>query len=71
MKREQKTIRDRVHKPLPPGVTLLTRADLCTRWRCSPSTLKRMEKSGFLRPVRLRSNVRYRVDQIEQIESAS
>ncbi len=37
-------------KPLRPGplagpATLLTRADLCARWRCSLSTIKRMDPS--------------------------
>jgi hypothetical protein len=62
-------------KPLPSAplagpATSLTRADLCARWRCSLSTLKRMEEDGFLTPVRLRGNVRYKTTQIQAIESA-
>jgi hypothetical protein len=63
-------------KTLPPGpfagpVTLLRRADLCARWRCSISTIKRLEADGSLTPIRLRGNVRYKTTDIEAIESAS
>ena len=50
---------------------LLTRLDLCERWRTSRETLKRRERAGILTALRLGRLVRYRVSQIEQIEKES
>jgi hypothetical protein len=48
---------------------LLTRHQLANRWQVSIETLKRREKSGILPPLKLGSIVRYRLMDIEQIES--
>jgi len=49
---------------------LFSRKDLATRWNCSIETLKRREKSGILNPTILGRLVRYKLEEIESIESA-
>ena len=49
---------------------LFSRKDLATRWNCSIETLKRREKSGILNPTVLGRLVRYKLEEIEAIESA-
>jgi len=48
---------------------LLTRLDLCERWRTSRETLKRRERRGILPFLKLGRQVRYRLSDIEQIEN--
>ena len=50
---------------------LLTRLDLCERWRTSRETLKRREKAGILTALRLGRFVRYRLRDVERIEKES
>ena len=48
---------------------LLTRLELARRWKVSIETLKRRERAGILRPVRLDGRViRYRVSDVLRIE---
>jgi hypothetical protein len=47
---------------------LLSRADLKERWACSLKTLKRREKDGLLRPLRLGGKVKYRLSDIVEAE---
>ena len=51
------------------AVRLLTRKDLSDRWQLSVETLKRRERSGILRPLKLGRGVRYRLDDIERLEA--
>lgn len=48
--------------------TVLTTAELCERWRCTPRTLERMARDGRIRRVKLRGGVRYPVEEILRIE---
>ena len=48
--------------------TVLTTAELCERWRCTPRTLERMARDGRIRRVKLRGGVRYPVDEVRRIE---
>jgi hypothetical protein len=50
---------------------LLTRFELCHRWRTSRETLKRRERAGLLTPLKLGRGVRYRLSEIEKIERAA
>ena len=52
----------------PQQLTVLTTAELCERWRCTPRTLERMARDGRIRRVKLRGGVRYPVDEIMRIE---
>jgi hypothetical protein len=47
---------------------LLTRFDLCKRWRTSRETLKRRERLGILPCLKLGRQVRYKLSDVEQIE---
>ena len=47
---------------------LLNRSDLKDRWGCSLETLKRREKRGLLRPLRLGGKVKYRLSEIVEAE---
>src|SRR4051812_44917111 len=48
--------------------TVLTTAELCERWRCTPRTLERMARDGRIRRVKLRGGVRYPTDEVLRIE---
>jgi hypothetical protein len=50
---------------------LLTRLDLCERWRTSRETLKRRERDGTLIALKLGRFVRYRLSDVERIEKES
>jgi hypothetical protein len=50
-------------------IELLTRRELCHRWRVSGETLKRRERAGILRPLKLGRGVRYRLADIERVEA--
>ncbi len=52
----------------PQRPTVLTTAELCERWRCTPRTLERMARDGRIRRVKLRGGVRYPVDEVLRIE---
>jgi hypothetical protein len=52
-------------------VQLLTRKELCARWRLSTETLKRRERSGLLPFLKLGKGVRYRISDIEALEHAA
>jgi hypothetical protein len=47
---------------------LLSRSDLKERWACSLETLKRREKDGLLRPLKLGAKVKYRLSDIVEAE---
>jgi hypothetical protein len=47
---------------------LLTRRDLCDRWRVSHETLKRRERAGILPCLKMGKAVRYRLADVERIE---
>jgi predicted DNA-binding transcriptional regulator AlpA len=55
--------------PDPTPTQLLTRKELSTRWRVSSETIKRREKAGLLPSLKLGKSVRYRLSDIERIES--
>jgi hypothetical protein len=50
---------------------LLTRKELCTRWKLSTETLKRQERCGLLPFLKLGRGVRYRLTDIEALEHAA
>ena len=51
---------------------LLTRDDLCDRWKLSKSSIVKLEKRGELRPIRLTlRNVRYSLAHILSIEASN
>jgi hypothetical protein len=50
---------------------LLTRKELCARWRLSTETLKRRERCGLLPFLKLGKGVRYRLADIEALEHAA
>jgi hypothetical protein len=52
-------------------VQLLTRKELCARWRLSIDTLKRRERCGLLPFLKLGRGVRYRLTDIEALEHAA
>ena len=47
----------------------LSRQKLAIRWQCSTETIKRREKAGVLPSLRLGGLVRYKLADIERIES--
>ena len=47
---------------------LLDRSAVKDRWTCSLETLKRLEKAGILRPLKLGAKVRYRLSDIVEAE---
>jgi hypothetical protein len=53
------------------GSALLTRKELCHRWKSSIMTLKRREAAGILPFLKLGRGVRYRLSDIEAIERAA
>jgi len=54
----------------PTPQNFLGRRQLAIRWNCSVSTLKRMEKAGGLKPVRLGPRtLRYPMAQIKNLEN--
>lgn len=57
---------------LPPETeTLLTRQELAKRHKVSTETLKRRERAGMLRPLKLGRGVRYLLSDIVAIETAA
>ncbi len=48
---------------------MLTRRDLAHRWRVSTETLKRREKAGLLRALKIGKGVRYRLSDILNFEA--
>lgn len=61
-------------EPPPPWATaqiFLTRNELAQRWRSSISTIKRLEASGKLKPIRFGPRrVLYRIEDIQAIEAS-
>jgi len=49
-------------------VVFLTEHELSTRWKVQPRTLRRMERDGQLRTVRLRGSKRYPMAEIRRLE---
>ena len=53
------------------GDRLLHRKELGERWSCSGETLKRYEKRGLLKPIKLAPRmVRYRLSDVIALEEA-
>jgi hypothetical protein len=50
---------------------LLTRREIANRWRQSTETIKRRERAGFLRALKLGRSVRYRLSEVVAFEKAS
>lgn len=49
--------------------TYISRKQLAQRWSCSIETIKRKERSGFIKSIRIGQRfVRYRLADIEQVE---
>lgn len=47
----------------------ITRKQLAIRWNCSTETIKRKERSGYVKPFKFGQRfVRYRLADIEQLE---
>ena len=44
------------------------RPRLAERWFCSTMKLKRMERAGLLRPLKIGKDVLYRMSDVERIE---
>jgi hypothetical protein len=47
---------------------LLDRSSLKDRWDCSLESLKRWERAGILRPLKIGSKVRYRLSEVIEAE---
>ena len=47
---------------------LVTRAWLRRRWACATNTIREMERSGSLTPIRLVNRIQYRLSQIKELE---
>ena len=47
---------------------LLDRSSLKDRWDCSLESLKRWEREGILRPIKIGQKVRYRLSDIIEAE---
>ena len=54
---------------LPTENVTLTREDLALRWRCCIETIKRREKSGALKALKLGRMVRYRMADVRAVEA--
>jgi len=50
---------------------MLTRRELAARWRVSKETLKRKERAGLLRAIRIGRGVRYYAADILAFEKAA
>jgi hypothetical protein len=50
-------------------VQLVTRRELSDRWKLSVETLKRRERCGVLRVLKLGRGVRYRLADIQRLEA--
>jgi hypothetical protein len=50
---------------------LLTRKGLSDRWQVSTETLKRRERCGLLKCLKLGKGIRYRLSDIEALEEAA
>ena len=49
--------------------TFLSRSDLARRWGLSTMTIRRREKSGTIRFLKLGRGIRIRLSEIERIEA--
>jgi hypothetical protein len=50
----------------------LNRRELAARWRCSMETVKRKQRSGLLKPVRLSQRLLlYKLAEIQSLEEAA
>ena len=52
----------------PTAPAVLTTAELCRRWRCTPRTLERMARDGRIHRLKLRGGVRYPLDEVFRLE---
>jgi len=57
------------NQPLDKAARLLTRKELSGRWQLSTETLKRRERCGLLPFLKLGRGVRYRLADVESLES--
>jgi len=58
-----------INNPPPAGSVSISRSELATRWSCSQETLKRREKAGLLRAWKNGRLVRYRMEDVLQLEA--
>jgi hypothetical protein len=58
-----------VTQPTDKAAAFLTRKGLADRWQLSVETLKRRERCGILRCLKLGRGVRYRLADIERLEA--
>ena len=56
-------------QPQDRSVQFVTRRELADRWKLSVQTLKRRERSGLLRCLKLGRGVRYRLSDVEHLEA--
>jgi predicted site-specific integrase-resolvase len=71
LEKKEKAKQDIVMKSTNTEPYSLSRRDLAERWGCSIETIKRREKAGILRAMRLGGLVRYRLSDIRKIEGES
>ena len=57
-----------VAETTPTAPAVLTTAELCRRWRCTPRTLERMARDGRIHRLKLRGGVRYPLDEVFRLE---
>lgn len=58
-------------KKIEPQTPFITRRDLADRWQVSTETIKRKERAGILRALKLGSAIRYRMADILAFEQSS
>jgi len=51
------------------SIEMMTRRELASRWRVSTETLKRREKAGLLRALKIGRGIRYRLSDILDCEA--
>jgi hypothetical protein len=60
---------DNAKQPLGKPAQLLTRRELAERWSMSTQTIRARERCGFLPFLRLCRDIRYRLADVERLES--
>ena len=58
-----------MRKQMDPAIQLKTRRDVANRWQKSIESIKRMEKAGLLRALKIGRSVRYKIEDIERVEA--
>ena len=52
------------------GAHLLSRQKVALRWNCSVESVKRAERRGLLKPIKLVGLIRHRIADLVEIENA-